>query len=89
MDSSAQLTDLPVGFLAQAAPNSRHSFARPGTQHFRYMQDGVLARILHDLDAPALSTAEWVCWRFRKLGEHTQLHCGLEYPRLRVSQRKM
>ena len=34
------------------------------------MQDGVLARIFFFLDAPELSAAEWVCKRFRLVGEH-------------------
>ena len=32
------------------------------------MQDGVVGRILQLLDASALSSAEWVCKRFRTLG---------------------
>ena len=32
------------------------------------MQDGVIGRILQLLDASALSSAEWVCKRFRTLG---------------------
>ena len=70
-------SDRPSGrSLSSISRDKTYLHLKAGLTLIYDMQDGVLARILRDVDAPALSAAEWVCWRFRKIGELPQRHCS-------------